>query len=160
MLVCRLSVGLTCSSCQQTVNWNLSDYETNSKPSWYHCKIYSVLNFEGADTNRIFNHGNAEMFWNTSVEGTILLSDGSGFVVASDIRILTFAPCLCGDLGVIYGINWMTNSPGRGLTEKFVKNLHANAEFTCCDMGREVDWCTGRPSNKTGTIRRLSTYEI
>jgi hypothetical protein len=23
-------------------------------------------------------------------------------------------------------------------TEKFVKNLHANTELTCCDLGREV----------------------
>jgi len=47
-------------------------------------------------------------------------------------------------------------------TEKFVKNLHANTEMKFCDMGREVGWCIGGSSSKTGSIhvRFLYTYEI
>jgi hypothetical protein len=45
-------------------------------------------------------------------------------------------------------------------TEKFVKNLHANTGLSSCDVGREVGWCIGGSSSKTGRIRFLYTAEI
>lgn len=45
-------------------------------------------------------------------------------------------------------------------TEKFVKNLHTNTDLTCCDLGREMGWCIGGSSRKTGRIRFLYTSEI
>jgi hypothetical protein len=44
--------------------------------------------------------------------------------------------------------------------ERFVKNLHANTEMTCCDLGREVGWCIGGSNSKTGRIRFVYTAEI
>jgi len=83
---------------------------SNIKSYWYHFKIYGIFSFEGTNTIEIVSHGNTELFRNMSAVGTIRLSDGRGIVVASNNRILTSSPALCGEFGVVYCINWMADS--------------------------------------------------
>jgi hypothetical protein len=150
---------LTCGTYQQTVYCRLSNHETNNKPYCYHCKTYSIFSLEGTDTIEVVSQllimvipSCSEIWVQRGLSDYPMGNELWLPLIIESWRLLLL---FVGSLGLFIALTeWLIQA------EKFVKNLHANTEMTCCDLGRAVGWCIGGSNSKTERIQFLYTAEI